>query len=60
LKILADGGGVNFTANLPIVRTSPDHGTGFNIAGKNIASPDSMRNAIYWAIDILNNRKAAS
>ena len=57
-KLLAYEGGVNFTAGLPIVRTSPAHGTGYDIAGKNIASPDSMRNAIYLAIDILNNRKA--
>jgi 4-hydroxythreonine-4-phosphate dehydrogenase len=57
-KLLANGGGVNFTAGLPIVRTSPAHGTGYDIAGKNIASPEAMRNAIYWAIDILNNRKA--
>jgi len=57
-KLLAFEGGVNFTAGLPIVRTSPAHGTGYDIAGKNIASPDSMRKAIYWAIDILNNRKA--
>jgi 4-hydroxythreonine-4-phosphate dehydrogenase len=56
-KLLAHDGGVNFTAGLPIVRTSPAHGTGYDIAGKNIASPDSMRNAIYLAIDILNNRK---
>jgi len=57
-KLLAYEGGVNFTAGLPIVRTSPAHGTGYDIAGKNIASPTSMRNAIYLAIDILNNRKA--
>jgi len=57
-KLLAAEGGVNFTAGLPIVRTSPAHGTGYDIAGKNIASPDAMRNAIYCAIDILNNRKA--
>jgi 4-hydroxythreonine-4-phosphate dehydrogenase len=57
-KLLADEGGVNFTAGLPIVRTSPAHGTGYDIAGKNIASPDAMRNAIYLAIDIVNNRKA--
>jgi len=56
-KLLAYEGGVNFTAGLPIVRTSPAHGTGYDIAGKNIASPDAMRNAIYWAIDILKNRK---
>jgi len=57
-KLLANEGGVNFTAGLPIVRTSPAHGTGYDIAGKNIASPDAMRNAIYWTIDILKNRKA--
>ena len=59
-KLLANEGGVNFTAGLPIVRTSPAHGTGYDIAGKNIASPEAMRNAIYWAIDILNNRKTVS
>jgi 4-hydroxythreonine-4-phosphate dehydrogenase len=59
-KLLAFEGGINFTAGLPIVRTSPAHGTGYDIAGKNIANPDSMRNAIYWAIDILNNRKMFS
>jgi 4-hydroxythreonine-4-phosphate dehydrogenase len=58
-KLLAFDGGVNFTAGLPIVRTSPAHGTGYDIAGKNVASPDSMRKAIYWAVDILNNRKAS-
>jgi len=58
-KLLAFDGGVNFTAGLPIVRTSPAHGTGYDIAGKNIASPDAMRNAIYWAVDIVNNRKAS-
>lgn len=48
--------GVNFTAGLPIVRTSPAHGTAYDIAGKNIADPQSMRNAIYLALDILRNR----
>lgn len=48
--------GVNFTAGLQFVRTSPDHGTGFDIAGKWSASPDSMRHAIYAAIDITRNR----
>ncbi|MCL2435461.1 MAG: 4-hydroxythreonine-4-phosphate dehydrogenase PdxA [Lentimicrobiaceae bacterium] len=57
-KILAYEGGVNFTAGLPVVRTSPAHGTGYDIAGKNMASPASMRNAIYLAVDILKNRKA--
>lgn len=48
--------GVNFTAGLPIVRTAPTHGTAYDIAGKNIADAQSMRNAIYLAIDILRNR----
>ena len=48
--------GVNFTAGLPIVRTSPAHGTAYDIAGKNIANGQSMRNAIYLALDILKNR----
>ena len=48
--------GVNFTAGLPIVRTSPAHGTAYDIAGKNIANGQSMRNAIYLALDILRNR----
>lgn len=48
--------GVNFTAGLPIVRTSPAHGTAYDIAGKNTANAQSMRNAIYLAIDILKNR----
>jgi 4-hydroxythreonine-4-phosphate dehydrogenase len=47
---------VNFTAGLPIVRTSPDHGTGFDIAGKDDACADSMRAAIYTAIDVRANR----
>ena len=49
--------GVNFTAGLPIVRTSPDHGTAYDIAGKGIAKEDSFREAIYTAIDILANRE---
>ncbi len=56
-KTLAMEGGVNFTAGLPYVRTSPDHGTGYDIAGKGVASPDSMRSAVYAAIDIFNNRR---
>lgn len=50
--------GVNFTAGLPIVRTSPDHGTAYDIVGKGIASEESFRQAIYLAIDIVRNRKA--
>jgi len=49
--------GVNFTAGLPVVRTSPAHGTAFDIAGKNIASESSLRQAIYLAADIIQNRK---
>ncbi len=56
-KTLAMDSGVNFTAGLPYVRTSPDHGTGYDIAGKNEASPDSLRSAIYAAIDIFRNRR---
>jgi 4-hydroxythreonine-4-phosphate dehydrogenase len=49
--------GVNFTAGLPMVRTSPDHGTGYDIAGKGEASEASFREAIYKAIDVFRNRK---
>ncbi len=56
-KSLAMEDGVNFTAGLPYVRTSPDHGTGFDIAGKDLANEDSMRHAIYAAIDIYRNRE---
>ena len=56
-KTISNNEGVNFTAGLPIVRTSPDHGTAFDIAGKNEADPTSFRNAIYLAMDIYRNRK---
>lgn len=56
-KGLAKGSGVNFTAGLLVVRTSPDHGTAYDIAGKGEANPDSFRQAIYMAIDIYRNRK---
>jgi 4-hydroxythreonine-4-phosphate dehydrogenase len=56
-KALTFDEGVNYTAGLPIVRTSPDHGTAFDIAGKSIASANSMRNAIYLAVDIFKKRK---
>ncbi|MBR6655910.1 MAG: 4-hydroxythreonine-4-phosphate dehydrogenase PdxA [Alistipes sp.] len=49
--------GVNFTAGLDVIRTSPDHGTAFDIAGKNLADAQSMRSAIYEAIDIANRRR---
>jgi len=56
-KALAFEDGVNFTAGLPIVRTSPDHGTAYDLAGKGNADPSSMRHAIYMACDIYKNRK---
>lgn len=50
--------GVNYTAGLPIVRTSPDHGTAYEMAGRDCADPRSMMSAIYAAIDIAASRKA--
>lgn len=55
-KALAFENGVNFTAGLPIVRTSPDHGTAYDIAGKNLSEENSMRHAIYLACDIIKHR----
>jgi 4-hydroxythreonine-4-phosphate dehydrogenase len=56
-KALAFDTGVNFTAGLPVIRTSPVHGTAFDITGKNEASGNSMRQAIYAAVDIFRNRE---
>lgn len=56
VKTLNFHGGVNVTLGLPIVRTSPDHGTAFNIAGQNIARPDSLIAALRKAREIANNR----
>jgi 4-hydroxythreonine-4-phosphate dehydrogenase len=56
-KTLANGEGVNFTAGLPIIRTSPDHGTAFDIAGKNIADPSSFREAVFQSLDLLRQRR---
>lgn len=56
-KALAMDEGVNYTAGLPVVRTSPAHGTAYDIAGKGTASEDSFRQAIYVAIDVFRNRK---
>jgi len=56
-KLLSFEEGVNFTAGLPIIRTSPAHGTAYDIAGKNIASCSSIRQAIYLACDIFKNRQ---
>ena len=55
-KLLAFSDGVNYTAGLPFVRTSPDHGTAFDIVGKNIGNPQSFLNAIFSAVNITRNR----
>ena len=55
-KSLDRGEGVNFTAGLPLVRTSPDHGTAYEIAGKNMADESSFRHAVYLAIDVFRHR----
>jgi 4-hydroxythreonine-4-phosphate dehydrogenase len=55
-KTISFGYGVNFTAGLEVIRTSPDHGTAYDLAGKNEADPGSMRNAIYTAIDTFRRR----
>ena len=55
-KALSFGNGVNFTAGLHKVRTSPDHGTGFDIAGKNKANPTSFKEALFAALKIHQNR----
>jgi 4-hydroxythreonine-4-phosphate dehydrogenase len=55
-KTIAFGSGVNFTAGINVIRTSPDHGTGYDLAGKGEASPDSLRSAIFQGIDIFNHR----
>jgi 4-hydroxythreonine-4-phosphate dehydrogenase len=55
-KTIAMGEGVNFTAGLPFVRTSPDHGTAFDIAGKNTADPSSFITSVFECVDIINRR----
>ena len=57
-KAIAFEDGVNYTAGLPVVRTSPDHGTAFELAGRDEADPRSMRAAIFAAIDIWKHRRA--
>lgn len=57
-KLLAMEDGVNYTAGLPVIRTSPAHGTAYDIAGKGEANEESFRQAVYAAIDIYRNRKA--
>ena len=58
-KLLSYGEGVNYTAGLPVIRTSPAHGTAYDIVGKGLASTESFRNAIYLACDIYANRHRA-
>ena len=55
-KTISFGSGVNFTAGLDKIRTSPDHGTAFDIAGKNIADHSSFMNSIKSGLRIFNNR----
>ena len=57
-KLVSFENGVNFTAGLPFVRTSPAHGTAYDIAGKDEANPEAFRNAVYLACEIFNNRIA--
>jgi 4-hydroxythreonine-4-phosphate dehydrogenase len=59
-KQIAFHTGVNFTAGLPVVRTSPDHGTGYDIAGKNMASESSFREALFRAIKIVEHRREST
>ena len=56
-KALSFGNGVNFTAGLNKIRTSPDHGTGYDIAGKRKANPDSFKEALFASLKIYKNRK---
>ncbi len=56
-KSLATDAGVNFSAGLPVIRTSPDHGTAFDIAGKKTADPASFRQAVFTCIDLIRQRK---
>lgn len=56
-KALSMSDGVNITAGLPLVRTSPDHGTAYDVAGKGTADPSSFRQAVYAAVDIWYARR---
>ena len=59
-KSLAQGEGINYTAGLPVIRTSPDHGTAFDIAGKNKGDAGSLLESIFTAVDIFNARQGFS
>jgi 4-hydroxythreonine-4-phosphate dehydrogenase len=56
-KLLSWGEGVNFTAGLPVIRTSPAHGTAFDIAGEKQGRPEAFRNALFLGVDLFQNRK---
>ncbi len=58
-KYIAFDSGVNFTAGLPVIRTSPDHGTAYDIAGQNVADPGSFLQALFLALDLVKNRMNA-
>jgi 4-hydroxythreonine-4-phosphate dehydrogenase len=55
-KTLSFGNGVNYTAGLSGIRTSPDHGTAYDIAGKGVADHNSFKEAVYLALDVYHNR----
>ena len=56
-KAIAMENGVNYTAGMPVIRTSPAHGTAYDIAGQDIADPNSFRQAVFAAIDVFRNRQ---
>jgi len=56
-KYMSFDSGVNYTAGLPVIRTSPDHGTAYDIAGKGVANESSFRSAVFTAIDIIKFRR---
>jgi 4-hydroxythreonine-4-phosphate dehydrogenase len=60
IKMASFGEGVNVTLGLPFVRTAPDHGTAFDIAGRGVADPSSMRKAVELAIELAARRNAAA
>jgi len=59
-KHIAFHNGVNFTAGLPVVRTSPDHGTAYDIAGKDLASETSFRDALFMAVNVVKRRRESA
>ena len=56
IKVASFGSAVNVTLGLPFIRTSPDHGTAFDIAGKGVADPSSMREAVKMAVELAVKR----